>query len=657
MAVAKMLKLRLVGVNAKQDEILNALHKTGAVELRGSNNFEGLSKTQSDKSEIKNKKERVQNALSIINNKCKELKYDGGQKDGFGVSYGEFMGVKDKQEELLQTATSVEELNGKIASLRAEILATESESAYFAPYADMQSKFSDFKNTSYAFCRLGTIERPILSKLSDKLLEIPYLQWSVVSDVDSEKSVAVSVVWHESVNSLVETALSECAFIRCVHSGEFTAQEKLEELAKLKLKKQDEIFNTQLKIVAFNESVRDLKILSDYYSFELEKKESSDNFERTNSTFYLEGFVPKENENDVKSALTAFEGHIYSEYEELGEDDFAPTLMKNKNVKGSFEFVTNLYSAPKYLEFDPNAIMGFFFSVFLGFITADVVYGLLMIVGGLLFNAKSKRKTGINKLATVIVLAGIPTVLFGIGFDSWLGLPLLRNLNLIQTTFMPDPVSHTSVLAGITIPTLLLIALGMGVVHIMTSLCVLAYINFKKGKILDGICDGLIWAVFLGGLILLVLCEIGTVKGANNLAIALLLSSVVLGALTAGRNAKGFGKFTKGFGAVYGLINYMSDILSYARLYGLMLSGAKISEIFSQQLAVPMLESPGGVGGVIACVVIMLVGHLFNIAMGLLGAFIHDARLQYVEFFSHFYTGEGELFKPLGRKFEHIYLD
>ena len=103
MAVAKMLKLRLVGVNAKQDEILNALHKTGAVELRGSNNFEGLSKTQSDKSEIKNKKERVQTALSIINNKCKELKQEGGQKDGFGVSYGEFMGVKDKQEELLQT--------------------------------------------------------------------------------------------------------------------------------------------------------------------------------------------------------------------------------------------------------------------------------------------------------------------------------------------------------------------------------------------------------------------------------------------------------------------------------------------------------------------------------------------------------------------------
>ena len=331
--------------------------------------------------------------------------------------------------------------------------------------------------------------------------------------------------------------------------------------------------------------------------------------------------------------------------------------MKNKKVASSFEFVTNLYSVPKYIEYDPNIVMGIFFSIFLGFITADAGYGLLMIIAGVLFNLKSKRKTGINKLASVIVMAGIPTVLFGIGFDSWFGLGLLRSLNIIQSPFLPDPVAQTSILAGITIPSLLLIALGMGVVHIMASLLVLAWTHFKKGRILDGICEGVVWAVFLAGLMLLVLCEVGVVQGATNVAIGLMVGGVVLGAIGAGIHVKGFGKFTKAFGAVYGLINYMSDILSYARLYGLMLSGAKIAEIFSQQLAVPMLESPGGVVGVIACAAIMLVGHAFNIAMGLLGAFIHDARLQYVEFFSHFYTGDGELFKPLGSKFEHIYLD
>jgi V/A-type H+-transporting ATPase subunit I len=191
----------------------------------------------------------------------------------------------------------------------------------------------------------------------------------------------------------------------------------------------------------------------------------------------------------------------------------------------------------------------------------------------------------------------------------------------------------------------------------MVSLCVVAYVEIKRGKILDGLFDGAVWAIFLAGLLLFVLCQVGVTPGLDNIAIGLLVGSVVVGALTAGRHQKGFGKVTKGFGAVYGLINYMSDILSYARLYGLMLSGAQIAQIGSVQLAVPMLSSIGGIGGVIACVLIMFIGHEFNVAMGLLGAFIHDSRLQYVEFFSHFYTGDGELFAPLGSKLEHTYIE
>ena len=191
----------------------------------------------------------------------------------------------------------------------------------------------------------------------------------------------------------------------------------------------------------------------------------------------------------------------------------------------------------------------------------------------------------------------------------------------------------------------------------MISLCVVAYVEIKRGKILDGLFDGAVWAIFLAGLLLFVLCQVGVTPGLDKIAIGLLVGSVVVGALTAGRHQKGFGKVTKGFGAVYGLINYMSDILSYARLYGLMLSGAQIASIVSNDLALPMLSSIGGVGGVIVCILIMFVGHAFNVGMGLLGAFIHDSRLQYVEFFSHFYTGDGELFAPLGSKLEHTYIE
>jgi V/A-type H+-transporting ATPase subunit I len=127
-----------------------------------------------------------------------------------------------------------------------------------------------------------------------------------------------------------------------------------------------------------------------------------------------------------------------------------------------------------------------------------------------------------------------------------------------------------------------------------------------------------------------------------------------LGILTSGITAKGLGKVTKIGGAAYGLINYMSDILSYARLYGLMLSGAQIAAIFTKTLAIDTLF-PKGVVGIIFGVIIILVGNLFNIAMSLLGAYIHDSRLQYVEFFGRFFEGEGELFTPIGSTHEHIY--
>ena len=130
--------------------------------------------------------------------------------------------------------------------------------------------------------------------------------------------------------------------------------------------------------------------------------------------------------------------------------------------------------------------------------------------------------------------------------------------------------------------------------------------------------------------------------------------SLVLEMIRAGRKEKFFKKFTKAFGAVYGIINYASDILSYARLYGLMLSGAVIAQIIATYSGQFLVS--GNVALMILGIVILLIGHGFNLVMNLLGAYIHDARLQYVEFYGRFFEGEGEPFKPLGSNRKHIYL-
>ena len=123
---------------------------------------------------------------------------------------------------------------------------------------------------------------------------------------------------------------------------------------------------------------------------------------------------------------------------------------------------------------------------------------------------------------------------------------------------------------------------------------------------------------------------------------------------SAARKGKGFGRFTKSFGAAYGIINYASDILSYARLYGLMLSGAVVAQIISS--AALGFFAGGNILLILLGVVLLVVGHAFNLVMNLLGAYIHDARLQYVEFYGRFFEGEGELFKPLGSSQKYIRL-
>ena len=654
MAIAKMLKMRLISIDGEQDAILNALHKTASVQLDTKQpSFDGLKKIQCDKSEVKDKRERVETALSIITRYAKEVMKALPYADGFSVDYANFMAIKGEENKWLDICDEVKQFSEDISRLKAEILVKESELEGFKPYQGVNERFSQFKNTKKTVCKLGYSEKGKFTKLIEAIKDIPLLQITNLYEFD--KGISYCVIYHESILQEAERILSEHAFIRCLHTGDFTASEKIDEISEDIKRKRNEIQVLKDKIVQKINDFMGLKTLSDYYLFELEKLSGQDGFLRSERTFLLEAFVPEEKRAEVETALKDLSGNIYTEFELLSKEDFAPTLMKNKKLTSSFEFVTNLYSAPKYMEFDPNAILGVFFSLFLGFMTADVGYGLLMIIGGLVFAKKQKRETGLKKLALVLAMAGVPTLIFGLLFDSFLGVSLLQTLNLIDKPFLPDPIKDSSVLAGISVPTLLLMCLGMGVIHIMASLFVSAIIQFKEGKIIDGICDGLIMAIFLLGLFLFVYDATSSSVNMGSIPIITMISAVVLGAVTAGRYVKGFGKFTKGFGFVYGLINYMSDILSYARLYGLMLSGAQIAQIVSNQLALPMASN--GVGGLIGCILIMLIGHIFNVAMGLLGAFIHGARLQYVEFFSHFYTGDGELFKPLGRNFEHIYLE
>ena len=238
--------------------------------------------------------------------------------------------------------------------------------------------------------------------------------------------------------------------------------------------------------------------------------------------------------------------------------------------------------------------------------------------------------------------------------------------NTVYSPVMPNAQSDMWSFMGISVPAVLVISLELGVMQLLVGYVCRAVQCMRRGKFWDGILDGLVWVIFSLGVGLAVA---GLIDELNFPQLALgggimAGAALVVAVFTAGRKEKLLGKFTKGFGAAYGIINYASDILSYARLYGLMLSGAVIAEIVSGYALtgyptpdqIGMIES-GNAGLIILGVFLLVAGHVLNLALSLLGAYIHDARLQYVEFYGRFFEGEGELFSPLGSDFKYVNLN
>ena len=654
-----MSRLRLVGLTAERNGILNALAASGLAEIKecAAPDNTAYHGEENALAALSDKADRVNGAVSRIARSVEEYVREHKiscdyLKENYEVSFAEFIAAEKTEEQMLAVCGEAERLWASVSDANAGIIRMKAGLKALHPYSEVKESFSQFADTKTSAVFFGSVPADKLQgfkAFAENAELTDYEEWEPKDD-----QVAVLLVSHKTVAEAVFSEMVSFGFQRCPFTGEFTARRLIDERVREIAAYEKQKAEAESALFALGEKLKGLRILSDYYSFCAEKLIAAEKFPGTATSFVMEAYVPKEAQERVSCAINGVSDNVYFEFAEVSANEMPPTLMKNNKVVKNFEFVTNMYTPPNYREFDPNAVMAVFFSIFMGFIMADVGYGMLMCLGGFILAARQKRDTGMRRLEKVIGIGGIFTIIFGFLFGSYFGFSAVANsTNTFAVEFLPKPIlpdaqeSMVS-LAGINIPAVLLIALAMGIIQLMASNACKAYGEFRRGKIAEGVFFGIIWVIFLGGLLALVLgltAETGmeylTLPGAVTAAV-----SLVVAAATAGIREKGFGKITKGFGAVYGIINYLSDILSYARLYGLMLSGAIIAQIASGQGM--LLVVSGNIGLAVLGVAVMIIGHAFNLAMGLLGAYIHDARLQYIEFFSRFYEGEGELFSPLG---------
>ena len=279
---------------------------------------------------------------------------------------------------------------------------------------------------------------------------------------------------------------------------------------------------------------------------------------------------------------------------------------------------------------------GLFFFIFFGMMLSDAGYGLILTIGGLLGARYLDAGEGLKRIMRMIGISGISTMFWGVLYGSWFG----DAVPIVAETFFGRSIEIPMLIDPLNEPMkVLIISCVFGIVHLFAGMGIRAYIMIKRRDVPGAVFDVGLWYVFLIGLpLLLVPGTLGTVGKVMSVAGAVGL------VLTQGRHKPTLtGKITSGVMSLYNVTSYFSDVLSYSRILALGLATGVIASV------VNILASMAGnsIIGIILFIVVFVFGHLLNLAINALGAYVHSARLQYVEFFGKYYEGGGVKFNPL----------
>ncbi|MFA5660299.1 MAG: V-type ATPase 116kDa subunit family protein [Bacilli bacterium] len=395
-----------------------------------------------------------------------------------------------------------------------------------------------------------------------------------------------------------------------------------------------------------------VNVLRTYYDYSYNKAVRSQvKTGQTERVVYIEGWMREDQIDTFKASLSQ---KLDYDFEELSvnDEELVPTATKNNVFVQQFESITNMFSVPSHKEIDPNPVMSIWYWIIFGIMMGDIGYGLAMLVFFTLFIKYKRPKGQLRNLAMIFAFSSVPSIIFGIFtgslfgftfdlgkvFGSWFGNP---NFSLILLQPVDDPLP------------MLIFSLGLGILHIITALVMKILNEARKKDILAILADGVSWILILLGA---VFAAIGLMSPTLKIMSTIGLVLAGLGALLIlflnGRSKKGIiSKGLSGLGGLYGVTSYLSDVLSYSRLLALSLSTAVIA--FTMNLLAGMVAGVPIVG-ILLAIVVYLIGHVFNFVMGLLSAYVHDGRLQYLEFFGKFYEGGGYEFAPFAYKFKYL---
>ena len=661
MSIVKMQKMSLVAHASERTRLLRIFIKSGCVELIKSE--EDVTVTPADRERRERNEARKYRAafcMSFLKEMSKEILLIDKKlapkinlkKENRLITLEEYEEVCNNTEELMDKIDEMENINNRITDLRSEKTRLTAFNEQLAPYKGLDIDMSTIKDTESACVFCGVIP----SENKDKF--VVQIEGKGIYEIsEGEKVTAVAVICHKNDKEEVNKVLSENEFVKSSFDFDGTASDKTEENTARINKIDETVKELILSTVDYVRYIPTVKIVYDYCALELAKLDITENSARTKKAIAFEGWVPAEKTEGLKKEIEEKCKRVEIAFRDPLEEEIPPTATKNSKVVGAFAGITEMFGSPNYRERDPNLFVALFYFLIFGIMIGDAGYGLIMAIACFLFVKLKKPVKNSGRMMIVFAFCGISTFIWGTLFGGWFAIDIPEDSFLGKLTWfnpLDEPLK------------MFMLSLGVGVLQIGTGFALSGIAKIKSGNAMKGILSDFGWVVIFLGLLMLspnIMVYLNAIEGGQEwfgvagtagTYIALIGGAmVVIGGAWGKKNPV---KMVGGaLGSVYGAINIVSDLLSYSRLFGLGLTTGVIGLVMNE-LGMIIVDMIGPAGWIIA-VVIFVGGHVFNLAINLLGAYVHDSRLQYIEFFGRFYEGSGHAFKPIGSEMKYTYLD
>ena len=640
MAILKMKKLRICGVSEEQTQLIRQLQLLGSVEIGAPCALTDTQGVQVFCAGDGKSADALLRTSARLTSALETLKHYETKKGGlFAARPEKTIGELFSDEAYaaaLDTAQAVLDAQDARSRLAAEKSRLTAVRESFVPWQQLPLPLETL-GTQHTRILLGTVPAQTdLEALRAKVFEAAdEVQLEQISA--DQQSLYLLVFVHKCAAEAVGAALREAGFALTTFDGvQGTAAESIRRTDEAIAACEQQDAEKLAELTALAEQKPALQLAFDRCTQEIAKVQAADRLVHSEKTFCLGGWVPCEDVGKLEALLSGF--CCAWELTDPAPEEYpdVPVKLKNNKLTWPLNMVTEMYSLPAYDGVDPNPLMAPFFILFYGIMMADMGYGLLMILASIIITKKSRPKGTSGQMFGLMFSCGISTFLMGALTGGFFGdfLPQLVGIIDPDTTFKALPSLFTPLDDTNTI---LIGAMALGFVQSVTGMAISFVEKIKKGQIMDAIWEELTWWVVFAGIACMAL-------GVTNIVLYVGLAMVVVGS---GWSAKGFGKVTAIFGSVYNHVTgYFGDILSYSRLMTLMLAGSVIASVFNTLGAIP--------GNVVFFLLVSVAGNGLNFALNLLSCYVHDLRLQCLEYFGKFYQDGGKPFEPLAINTKYV---